>query len=96
MQVLRDAGRAMRSWRSLIRGTVRLIAGGIFATLSLALVLASLPAAALRVFPVFVIITFLTAMLVDALLGDAVRHVFGMAKGSPRPRGTYRDTESGD
>lgn len=91
MQVMRDLGRAMRTWRSMIRGTLRFIAGGIFAALSFALVLASLPAAALQFLPVFVIVTFLTAMVVDALLGDAVRQLFGMTQDSPSSRGTFRD-----
>ena len=72
--------RGTSSPRSLVAGIVRVACGALCAYGSVLLVARTLQYGSTTLFSVFAIGTFVAGLLVDALIGDAVRHVLGIKR----------------
>ncbi|MFN2529246.1 MAG: hypothetical protein ABR584_11090 [Candidatus Baltobacteraceae bacterium] len=80
--VLADAISAARLPRSLLRGILRFFIGLIFLGVSIALVFLSLPEKEYDRYTTYQIIAFVTALAVELLIGNDVRPLVGLRKGS--------------
>jgi len=80
--VLADALSGARSPRSLFRGIVRFLIGLIFLAVSIALVFLSLPENEYDRYTTYQIVAFVTALAVELLIGNDVRPLVGLRKGT--------------
>lgn len=80
--VLDDAITGVRSPRSVIRGIVRFFIGLIFLSVSIALVFLSLPENEYDRYTAYQIVAFVTALAVELLIGNDVRPLLGLCKGT--------------
>jgi hypothetical protein len=83
-RLVRDVAAGVRRRSSLLRGAIRTMAGALFAALALELLIQALPYSQLRFFSVFAIGAFVTALIVENLLGTSLRRLIGIG-GAPLP-----------
>ncbi len=80
--VLADAIAAARSTRSLIRGALRFFIGLLFIAISVTVLFLALPQSEFDRYTTYQIGTFVTALAVEILIGNDVRPLLGLGKGS--------------
>ena len=81
-QVLADAITASRSAYAVIRGLIRILISLFFAGISVALTFSALPAIEFDRYTIYQIGVFLAALAVELLIGDQVRTLLGVRKGT--------------
>jgi uncharacterized BrkB/YihY/UPF0761 family membrane protein len=83
--VVTDAIAGARSARSLTRGILRFFIGLLFIAISVALLILALPQNEFERYSTYQIGAFITALIVELLIGNDVRPLLGLAKGSRQP-----------
>lgn len=81
-QVLADVITASRSAYATIRGLIRVLIGLVFTGISVGLTFFSLPPIEFDRYTIYQIAVFLAALAVELLIGDQVRALVGVRKGT--------------
>jgi hypothetical protein len=78
--LLLDVRRALANPPALLRGTLRFLIGLVFIAVSVVLVFFSLPASEFSRYTLYQIGAFLTALVVELLIGEDVRPLLGLGR----------------
>lgn len=84
-RVVTGIAEGIRRRHSLTAGIVRFIAGAVFLVVSAALVYYAVPLSAFEWYTAFEIIALLSGLTVELLIGDDVRVLLGLRRGTGAP-----------